>query len=274
MAFYYPVLYKSNFLYNLHIMRLTLPYGALSDYILSPPLTNMPLEQAETCLNIILLLLLKHKVLQDIKTSKSQDTASAAEGATVMEEEQTNVKILPEDYERNEILQEFEIMPYEYQFIRVINDETMSELALELKENKGLQLVLKEVVKLPLFYPEAAMKSYAVMSFLTNFDFTLTNLIRESKKHPGDVKSPMMLCVERIVQNQGVEYKCAQLCLEYLTEISQPWQPDCLRYIKHKISLFLRNYFLIIDFSYLGLKLPIYWAILLSIIPSVWKRNV
>lgn len=236
MAFYYPVLYKSNFLYNLHIMRLTLPYGALSDYILSPPLINLPLEQAETCLNIILLLLLKHKVLQDIKTTTTKALTNPAEGTQNQEEEEEQkfVKILPEDYERNEILQEFEIMPYEYQFIRVINDETMSELAEELKENKNLQMILKEVVKLPLFYPEAAMKSYAVMSFLTNFDFTLTNLIRESKKHPGDVKSPMMLCVERIVQNQGVEYKCAQLCLEYLTEISQPWQPDCLRYTTHK----------------------------------------
>lgn len=204
MAFYYPVLHKSNFLYNLHIMRLTLPFGALSDYTLSPPITNLPLEQAETCLNIMLLLLLKAKTLDDTTS-------------------------LPDDYERSELLHEFEIMPAEYQFLRILSDDTLKELSNELRESKALQATLKEVVKLPLYYPEAAMKAYAILSLLSNFDFTLTHLIRESKKHPGDVKSPMMLCVERIVQNQGVEYKCAQLCLEYLTEISQPWQPDCLR---------------------------------------------
>ncbi|KAM7347162.1 thyroid adenoma-associated protein homolog isoform 2-T2 [Cochliomyia hominivorax] len=229
MAFYYPVLYKSNFLYNLHIMRLTLPYGALSDYTLSPPLTNMPLEQADTCLNIILLLLLKAKVLQDIAGTPPE---GAVGGVVTAEEEKDKivVKVIPEDYEKHEILQEFEIMPYEYQFVRILNDDTMNELATELKDSKALHLTLKEVVKLPLYYPEGAMKSYAIMSLLSNFDFTLTNLIRESKKHPGDVKSPMMMCVERVVQNQGVEYKSSQLCLEYLTEISQPWQPDCLRF--------------------------------------------
>ncbi|XP_046803544.1 thyroid adenoma-associated protein homolog isoform X4 [Lucilia cuprina] len=229
MAFYYPVLYKSNFLYNLHIMRLTLPYGALSDYTLSPPLTNMPLEQAETCLNIMLLLLLKAKTFNETNTAASSADNAATAVATTLDEE-TVVKLLPQDYENNEILQELEIMPHEYQFVRILSDDTMNELATELKESKALQLTLKEVVKLPLYYPEATMKSYAVMSLLSNFDFTLTNLLKESKKHPGDVKSPMMLCVERIVQNQGVEYKCAQLCLEYLTEISQPWQPDCLRF--------------------------------------------
>ncbi|XP_065363222.1 tRNA (32-2'-O)-methyltransferase regulator THADA isoform X2 [Calliphora vicina] len=232
MAFYYPVLYKSNFLYNLHIMRLTLPYGALSDYTLSPPITNMPLEQAETCLNIMLLLLLKAKTFNETNAASENVASTSAAAARTKEllDEAAVVKVLPEDYENNEILQEFEIMPHEYQFVRILNDETMSELATELKESKALHLTLKEVVKLPLYYPEAAMKSYAVMSLLSNFDFTLTSLLRESKKHPGDVKSPMMLCVERIVQSQGVEYKCAQLCLEYLTEISQPWQPDCLRF--------------------------------------------
>ena len=240
MAFYYPVFYKSNFLYNLHIMRLTLPYGALSDYTLSPPLTNMPLEQADTCLNIMLLLLLKAKTLNDNETSANttNNTTTDSDANTITTTPVVGASLVSEDYENNEILQEFEIGPYEYQFVRVLNEDTLNELATELRESKALQQTLKDVVKLPLYYPEAAMKSYAILSLLTNFDFTLTNLLRESKKHTGDVKSPMMLCVERIVQNQGVEYKCAQLCLEYLTEISQPWQPDCLRCVFGYICFF------------------------------------
>uniref|UniRef100_A0A1B0G450 tRNA (32-2'-O)-methyltransferase regulator THADA n=1 Tax=Glossina morsitans morsitans TaxID=37546 RepID=A0A1B0G450_GLOMM len=208
LTYIYPVLHKSNFIYNLHVMRLTLPYGALSDYTLSPPITIMPIEQAETCLNVILLLLKRAQF-----PSSTFPYLSFAENFSI-----------------GEFFNEFEIMEFELQFVNILAEKVLNELATELRQSKSLHETLKEVVKRQFYYPQAAMKSYAILSLLDNFDYGLTQLIKESRKQPGDIKFPIMLCVERIIQMHGIEYKYAQLCLEHLTEIAQPWQPDCLRF--------------------------------------------
>ncbi|XP_075155703.1 thyroid adenoma-associated protein homolog [Haematobia irritans] len=193
---YYTVAHKSNFLYNLFIMRLTLPTEALADYMLDPPVTHMPLEQAETCLNIILLLLLseKYKISQNL-----------------------------------EMLEEYEILPPEMQFVQSLSNESRLELSSELKYNKALHHMLKDMLKNPVYYPEAAKKCYAILSLLKQFDFTLTHLLETAKKQSEEVKSALTLCVERVLQNEGVKYECAQLCLEYLVEIANPTQPFYLR---------------------------------------------
>lgn len=198
LSYYYPVFRKSFFLYNLHMLRLTLPFGALVDYMLTPPLTHQSvyLEQAETCMNIILLILLRQRT-------------------------------------DSEELAEYELTTGEIDFMRSLSDDTLNELCHELQQSKALHVILKDIVQKPIFYPECAMKAYAILSLLDNFDFTLSNLIKESKNHPGDVKSPLTLCVERLVLKHGVEFKISQLCLEYLTEIAQPWNPDCLRYVNN-----------------------------------------
>lgn len=195
-TFYYTVEYKSYFLYNLHIMRLTMPTEALSDYLLEPPVTHVPLEQAETCLNIILLLVI------NANPSTEYDM---------------------------EMLQEFEILPPELQFVKSLNSESFNELRSELRNSKTLYIALKKLLQIPKYYPEAAKKSYAILSRLTNFDYTLPQLIETAKKQSDEVKSAMTLCVERVLEKQGVKYDCAQLCLEYLIEIANPSQPYCLR---------------------------------------------
>ncbi|XP_011194015.1 thyroid adenoma-associated protein homolog [Zeugodacus cucurbitae] len=192
LSFYYPVLRKSFYIYNLHTLRLTLPYGALSDYLLCPPLTHatMQLEQAEVCLNVILLIL----------RAEEMD------------------------------LSEFEISHEEQRFVRALPPEMRDNLATELRQSKALHATLKELLQKPLYYPECVIKAYAILSLLDNFDFTLSQLLKESKKHTGDVKSPLTMCVERLVLKQGgVDSKVSQSCLEYLLEISQAWNPDCLR---------------------------------------------
>ncbi|XP_055912473.1 thyroid adenoma-associated protein homolog [Eupeodes corollae] len=194
LSFYYPVFRKSLYIYNLHMLRLTLPFGALSDFLLSPPITHesVYLEQAETCLNIIILVLNK-------KRSITED------------------------------LEEYEITDAEIAFMKVLPDDMLDDLQKELRTSKKLHATLKTVIQTPKFYPECAMKAYAALSQLDVFDFTLTQLIKESKNHPGDVKSPLTLCVERLVLKKGIEFKISQLCLEYLIEITQSWNPDCLR---------------------------------------------
>ncbi|XP_073835373.1 thyroid adenoma-associated protein homolog isoform X2 [Musca autumnalis] len=191
-SFYYTVQYKSNFLYNLHNMRLTLPAEALSDYILEPPVTLLPLEQAETCLNIMLL-------------------------------------VLAENPHDEEMLAEFEMLPIEVQFIKSLSEDSLKELAAQLRNSKALEIALKKLLEIPKYYPEAAKKAYAILSQLKHFDFTLTQLLDKAKKHKNDVKSAMTMCVERVLQKQGVNYDCAQKCLEYLIEIANPSQPYCLR---------------------------------------------
>ncbi|XP_014094580.2 tRNA (32-2'-O)-methyltransferase regulator THADA [Bactrocera oleae] len=198
LSFYYPVLRKSFYIYNLHTLRLTLPFGALSDYLLCPPLTHatMQLEQAEVCLNVILLIL----------RSEEMD------------------------------LSEFEISHEEQRFVRALPAEMRDNLAAELRQSKALHVTLKELLPKPLYYPECVMKAYAILSLLDNFDFTLSHLLKESKKHTGDVKSPLTMCVERLVlKHGGVDSKVSQSCLEYLLEISQAWNPDCLRLKAAKI---------------------------------------
>lgn len=194
LSFYYPVFRKSLFIYNLHMLRLTLPFGALSDFLLSPPITHesIYLEQAETCLNIIILVLNKKRTL-------------------------------------TEDLEEYELTEAEIAFMKVLSDDMLDQLHDELKSSKKLHATLKDVTQMPKFYPECAMKAYAALSQLDNFDFTLTQLIKESKKHPGDVKSPLTLCVERLVLKKGIEFKTSLMCLEYLIEITHSWNPDCLR---------------------------------------------
>ncbi|XP_017474797.1 PREDICTED: thyroid adenoma-associated protein homolog isoform X1 [Rhagoletis zephyria] len=192
LSFYYPVLRKSFYIYNLHTLRLTLPFGALSDYLLCPPLTHntMQFEQTEVCLNIILLLL--RNVEMDVS--------------------------------------EFEISNDELRFVRALPTAMRDNLATELRQSKALHATLKELIQKTLYYPECVMKAYAIMSYLDHFDFALSQLLKESKKHPGDVKSPLTMCVERVVLKQGgVDSKVSQSCLEYLLEISQAWNPDCLR---------------------------------------------
>ncbi|XP_018794647.1 PREDICTED: thyroid adenoma-associated protein homolog [Bactrocera latifrons] len=192
LSFYYPVLRKSFYIYNLHTLRLTLPFGALSDYLLCPPLTHatMHLEQAEVCLNVILLIL------------------------------------GPEEMD----LSEFEISHEEQRFVRALPVEMRDSLAAELRQSKALHATLKELLPKPLYYPECVMKAYAILSLLDNFDFTLSHLLKESRKHTGDVKSPLTMCVERLVIKQGgVDSKVSLSYLEYLLEISQAWNPDCLR---------------------------------------------
>lgn len=113
--------------------------------------------------------------------------------------------------------------------MKVLPDDMLDELHDELKRSKKLHATLKEVTQIPKFYPECAMKAYAILSQLDTFDFTLTHLIKESKKHPGDVKSPLTLCVERLVLKKGIEFKTSLMCLEYLIEITHSCNPDCLR---------------------------------------------
>ncbi|XP_061403035.1 tRNA (32-2'-O)-methyltransferase regulator THADA [Musca vetustissima] len=192
-SFYYTVQYKTNFLYNLHNMRLTLPAEALSDYILEPPVTLLPLEQAETCLNIILLAL--------------AGNASCDE----------------------EMLEEFEILPNEVQFIKSLDEDSLQELSSQLRNSKALEIYLKKLIEIPKYYPEAAKKAYAILSQLHHFDFSLSQLLEKAKKHKTDVKSSLTMCVERVLQKQGVNYDCAQKCLEYLIEIANPSQPYYLR---------------------------------------------
>ncbi|XP_067637343.1 tRNA (32-2'-O)-methyltransferase regulator THADA isoform X3 [Eurosta solidaginis] len=193
LSFYYPVLRRSFYLYNLHTLRLTLTFDAILDYLLCPPLTHptMQLEQAEVCLNIILLLL------------------------------------KPEEMD----VFEFEISDEEQFFVNVLDVEMRNHLSTELRESKVLHVTLKELLQKQQYYPECIMKAYAILSFLYNFDFTLSQLLKESKKHTGDVKSAIAMCVERLVDDQGgIDSKFSKSCLEYLLEISQAWNPDCLRY--------------------------------------------
>uniref|UniRef100_A0A1I8Q5H7 tRNA (32-2'-O)-methyltransferase regulator THADA n=1 Tax=Stomoxys calcitrans TaxID=35570 RepID=A0A1I8Q5H7_STOCA len=196
-AFYYTVQHKSYFLYNLNLMRLTLPTEALCDYMLDPPMTHMPLEQTETCLNIILLLLFGEK------GSFSKDL---------------------------DMLEEYEILANELQFVESLNCDVASELMLELKNSSTLHHVLKNMLNIPIYYPETAKKIYAILSQLQQFDFTLPQLLEVAKKQSDDVKSPLTMCVERVLHQQGVKYECAQLCLEYLVEIAEATQPFCLRF--------------------------------------------
>ncbi|XP_004536382.1 thyroid adenoma-associated protein homolog [Ceratitis capitata] len=192
LSFYYPVLRKSFYIYNLHTLRLTLPYGALSDYLLSPPITHptVPLEQAETCLSVMLLLL-RNNYLD---------------------------------------LSEFEITNEEIYFVQSLDSDVRENLADELRRSKPLYLTLKELIQKPLYYPECVIKAYALISVLDSFDMTINHLLKQSKKHTGDVKSPLTLCVERaVMKHGGVEPKVSQTCLEYLLEISQPSNPDHLR---------------------------------------------
>ncbi|XP_054727416.1 thyroid adenoma-associated protein homolog isoform X1 [Anastrepha obliqua] len=198
LSSYYPVLHKSFYIYNLHTLRLTLPYGAISNYLLCLPLTHasMPLEQAEVCLNIILLLLKVGEL----------DVA------------------------------EFEISNEEQWFVQTLAPEIREKLAIELRRSKVLHGILKDVLKKDVFYPECVMKAYAILSSMDHFDFTLNQLLNESKKHPADVKSALTMCVERAVLNQGgVDSKISQSCLEYLLEIAQASNPDCLRLKAAKI---------------------------------------
>lgn len=131
-------------------------------------------------------------------------------------------------------LSEFELLHEEQRFVRALTVEMRDSLAAELRQSKALHATLKELLQEPLYYPECVMKAYAILSLLDNFDFTLTHLLKESKKHTGDVKSPLTMCVERLVLKQGgVDSKVSQSCLEYLLEISQAWNPDCLRLVRH-----------------------------------------
>lgn len=190
-------------------MHLTLPtVQALSDYMVDAPMSNIPLEQLETRLNVVLYILAnaKHKTNQ-VSTGQS----------------------LNQNDDINDLLQEFEIQPAEVQFVHTLSDDTLLELSTELKSSNILYKTLKNLLHIPESYPAAAMKSYAILSFLNNFDLSLNELLHESKKQSDDVKSAITMCVERVLQTQGVNYDSAELCLEYLTEIAHPGQPYCLR---------------------------------------------
>ncbi|XP_037935306.1 thyroid adenoma-associated protein homolog isoform X2 [Teleopsis dalmanni] len=203
---YFPVLRKALYVYNLHITRLTLSPNAISDSLLNLNINEKNIEQTETCLNIILLLLLK-------KHSNAY------------------------------VMSEFEFTAHELQFVRILTADARDIIITEIKQSKKLDSILKELVLLPIYYPECTTKAYAILSFLDHFNYTLENLITESNKYPSDVKTSLAMCIERFVVSQGVDEKVSQAVLEYLTEISQPWQPDFLRFKASHILYEIHEHF-------------------------------
>lgn len=200
LSYFYPVFRKSFFIYNLHRIRLS--SGAITDYLLKPSLIyeSVTLEQAESALNIIILLLLSK-------------------------------------FDNNfiDLVEEFEISSNECTFIKLLDSETLKKLSLDLRGNKSLHETLKEMLKQKKYYPECACKAYAILSALEQFDLSLSHLVSESKKYTGDIKTSISRCVERVFRQQKPDLEMATSILNYLADISEPWQPDALRLRASKI---------------------------------------
>lgn len=102
----------------------------------------------------------------------------------------------------------------------------------------GSEEMLDHVINTKIFYPECTMKAYAIYSNLQcELKFSLEEIIDLSSNEIGYSKIPLAMCVERITRTRN-SFESFRMCLSYLKDITQPWDPDTLRF---KASSILGN---------------------------------
>uniref|UniRef100_T1GE42 tRNA (32-2'-O)-methyltransferase regulator THADA n=1 Tax=Megaselia scalaris TaxID=36166 RepID=T1GE42_MEGSC len=92
------------------------------------------------------------------------------------------------------------------------NDEISCVKILEEKPSLNVENLLDQVLSSNIFYPECAIKAYA---FVFSTDWTS--------------KTPLAMCVEKYTRTNN-KFETFLKCIEFLKDVSQPWNTDCLRF--------------------------------------------
>lgn len=110
------------------------------------------------------------------------------------------------------------------------NDEISCVKILEEKPSLNVENLLDQVLSSNIFYPECAIKAYAVYSFLEKeLKFTLDELFSLSSQQIGHSRTPLAMCVEKYTRTNN-KFETFLKCIEFLKDVSQPWNTDCLRF--------------------------------------------